>query len=91
MLTPQHMLFNRDWSENGPGLAEYGEYRAAMAALSQGQATDVLQFVSGLDPSRFAGEIASVADHQVRNVLRYYVPPAKSFEQQIWSKQHVEM
>jgi hypothetical protein len=87
LLLPQHMLFNRDWYELGPGLAEYEEHSAAMRLLSDAQRTELLEFLSGREPSRFEGEIATVSDAQVRRALRYYVPPPKSFEQAIWKHQ----
>lgn len=91
LLRPQHMLFNREWYENGPDSAELEDYEGQLSRLSDAQRADMLDFLSRNDPSRFAIQRGSVVDHQVRNILQHHVPPPKSYEREIWAKRRADI
>ena len=80
LLRPHHMIFNREYYDVGDGKSRLEHFKKGIASLSGAQRSDLLEFVSRHDPSRYAANLRSVKDRQTRSVLRHYVPPPKSFE-----------
>ena len=86
LLRPQHMLFNRSWYDQGPDRPRFEDFTSQLHALSVEQRAELLDFLSLHNPSRFAAERPTMKDSQIRRILEHYVPPPKSYEQDIWSK-----
>ena len=84
LARPQHFIFNRQWYEQLGGRAEYEEYQACIARLSQSQRQELLALLSSVDPSRFNNLATSAQDPGIRAALRFYVPLAKEVETEIW-------
>jgi hypothetical protein len=85
LLRPQHMLFNRSWYEDGPERSRLDDYVGQLSRLNDSQRLDLLTFLSAYDPSRFVSELVTVEDRNVRSILEHYIPPPKSYEQEIWA------
>jgi hypothetical protein len=79
------MLFNRSWYEDGPERSRLDDYVGQLSRLNDSQRLDLLTFLSAYDPSRFVSELVTVEDRNVRSILEHYIPPPKSYEQEIWA------
>ncbi len=89
LLRPNHMIFNREYYDLGPGRPQLLDYQGTFAHLSSSQQAELLEFISVHDPSRYSVSLKDVKDAQLRKVLQHYVPPPKAFEQQIWANKRL--
>lgn len=97
LLRPHHFIFNRLWYEEGDGVPEFEEFQSSFRRLStteKGTLVEKLSKVIYGDNGRVGasrGEIAAAFDAEsnprLREVLEFYVPPAKNVEREIWDKQ----
>jgi hypothetical protein len=85
LLLPQHYLFNRDFFDVGPGSAEHTEYQRAFDALAPSQRDELRALLSSVDPTKFATLVNQTGDAAITKLLRYYVPPSKAVEREIWA------
>lgn len=95
LFRPHHMIFNRFWYKaGGGGEAEFEEYLAAVAKLSDEQKTEALRLLSEVmfdlpDRPRLSRDelrerFAREKDPALRSALAFYVPPTKEEERKIW-------
>jgi len=86
LIRPHHFIFNREWYEHLGGKAEFGEYLSQLRSLSPAQKTKLLEVLSGATAADYRQLVRGETDSRLRNILRFYVSPARSREEIIWSK-----
>lgn len=100
LMRPHHMIFNRFWYKpDGGGKAEFAEFQAAYAKLSEAQKAGMLALLSEvmfdlpgkprLSREQLRNRFAHERDDVVRRALEFYVPPTKDEERRIWDLQKV--
>ena len=87
LLRPHHFIFNRDWYETSNGEAEFKDYEAKMAKLSDSDRKELLNLLSSTDPRNFVRLPEETQNSRVKGVLRHYVPLSKEEEARIWAFQ----
>lgn len=86
LARPQHFLFNRVWYDEGPGRAEYEEYRKKFVRLSAEDRKELISLLSTATPKGFKDLPGLTTNTSVRSILQYYVPPPKEEEAKIWAE-----
>ncbi len=76
---PHHMIFNRHWFERHGGRPELDAYRAERGRLSTSERSELISFLSGLNPAAYAGRITELAP-SLRRVAAFHVPMSKQRE-----------
>jgi hypothetical protein len=101
LFRPHHMIFNRFWYDKpeGGGHDEFRRYRKAVAKLPEDQQQTVLDMVSDvmfdhdgktrLRREELSARFDGVDDEAIRSVLKFYIPPTKDEEREIWEKRKI--
>jgi hypothetical protein len=87
LLLPHKFIFNRDWYEKSDGQPELKGFKAKFSRLSEIDRAELLWLVSSTDPRYFKDLPQKAKSKQLRDVLAFYVPLAKSEEEAIWERQ----
>ncbi len=87
LLRPHHFIFNREWYDRLDGRHEFEDYQSVFSRLSANQRVELLNLLSSCDPREFVRLPSATADHELRDVLRFYVPISKEYEAAIWTRQ----
>ena len=87
LLCPHKFIFNRDWYEKSGGQAEFDEFRAKFAHISDSEREELLLLVSSSDPRHFRHLPQKTTSRQLRELLMFYIPLAKEEEVEIWRRQ----
>jgi len=85
LMRPHHFIFNREWYENGRGRAEFDQYIACLAKLSETGKSELLYLLSSAE-ARFIKHLPKQAnDPRVKEILKFYAPLPEEKEIRIWS------
>ncbi len=84
LLRPQHYIFNRDWFEVGGGKSEFEQFQSRFRRLSEHQRRELLELLSSVDPAKFSMLQTATSDRQIRDIIPFYMLPARSKEREIW-------
>jgi hypothetical protein len=87
LLWPHKFTFNRNWYEKSDGKAEFSEFKAKLARISDLERAELLWLVSSSDPRYFKDLPQNTKSKQLREILNFYVPLAKEDEAEIWRRQ----
>ncbi len=87
LLWPQKFIFNRDYYEKAEGRPEFEEFKVYFSQLSQSDKAELLSLVSSTDPRHFRDLPNKTKNSNLRRILHFYVPLAKSDEAAIWERQ----
>lgn len=87
LLWPHKFIFNRDYYEKGHGQAEFEEFNAQFARLSEIDTTELLSLVSSTDPRFFKHLPQNTKKKRIRKLLTFYLPLSKEDEAAIWERQ----
>ena len=87
LLLPHKFIFNRDWYEKSNGQPELEGFKSKFSRLSEIERAELLCLVSSTDPRYFKDLPQKAKSKQLRDVLAFYVPLAKSEEEAIWERQ----
>jgi hypothetical protein len=84
LLRPHHLIFNREWFENGPGRAELEEYRVVLRRLNLEARLELARLLSSCDPRDIKKLPAMTSSKLLTSILPFYVPMSKEDEARIW-------
>jgi hypothetical protein len=87
LLWPHKFIFNRDYYQYTEGRPEFDEFSAKFSRLSEIERAELLWLLSSTGPKDFKGLPQRTKSAQLREILRFYVPPAKEEEAAIWERQ----
>jgi hypothetical protein len=87
LLWPHKFIFNRDYYEYMEGRPELDEFNATFTRLSEIDRAELLWLLSSTGPKDFKDLPQRTKNKQLREVLGFYVPPAKEEEAAIWERQ----
>lgn len=87
---PHHMIFNRQWFERHEGRAELDDYHAVYNRLSASERAELIDFLSGRNPSEYAADLTSLPAN-LRRAARFYVPISKREERDIRRSQQTRL
>jgi hypothetical protein len=82
---PHRYIFNREWYENGGGMAEFEDFEREIARVGTTDQEELLALLSSCDPREIGG--LRTTTRRVRTLLEFYNPIAKSEEAEIWQFQ----
>jgi hypothetical protein len=83
---PHHYIFNREWYERFDGRAEFDEYVADFAKLSQSQRAELMGMLAAHENDEYERLMKGCSDHAIRRVLHYYLPLTRAVERTIWTE-----
>jgi len=87
LLWPHKFIFNRDYYEKMEGRPELDEFTTTFSQLSEIDRAELLWLLSSTGPKDFKDLPERTKNKQLREVLGFYVPPAKGEEAAIWERQ----
>src|SRR5947209_5873350 len=87
LLRPHHFIFNREWFEKLDGRTQLEEFQALFVKMTPSQKAELLESLSLCQPREIKKLDASTRDIQIKNILRFYIPPIKEEEAEIWTRQ----
>ncbi len=87
LLRPHHYIFNRYWYEQYGGRPEFDSFQSALATLSAGERSELLEYLCGRDKNGYERDLNMLAAGKLRETARYFVPMSKSDEALIWEVQ----
>ncbi len=87
LLRPHHYIFNRYWFEQYDGRAEFESFQSTMAALSEDERTELLDYLCSRDKNEYVHDLNDLAAGKLRDAARYFVPLPKADEARIWEAQ----
>lgn len=90
LLQPHHFTFNREWYETNGGKSEFEEYRAKLSKLNTSERAELLTLLSSTSPREFALLPQRTKNQRTKQVLRFYAPPSKDEESEIWARQRAD-
>jgi hypothetical protein len=86
LARPHHYIFNREWYERFDGRAEFDDYSADLAKLSQSQRAELMEMLAGYESDEYERLMQGCSDSGIRRVLRYYFPLTRAQERAIWTE-----
>jgi len=90
LLRPHHLIFNREWFENGPGRGELDDYQSQFNRLGSSDRTELVAILSSCDPRDIKKLPALASNGLLKSILSFYVPLSKSEEVRIWKARRPE-
>lgn len=87
LLRPHHYIFNRYWYEQHDGRPEFDAFKAAMAALSKAERTELLDYLCSRDKNDYARDLNELGAGKLRDAAQFFVPMTKADEARIWEAQ----
>lgn len=87
LLRPHHYIFNRYWYEQHDGRGEFDSFQAAMAALSPGERTQLLDYLCMRARNDYLRDLDELASGRLRDAARYFAPMSPADEAKIWEAQ----
>jgi len=87
LFRPHHFIFNRYWYDAFDGRSEFEDYQAIFNRLTDGEKTELLDFLSSREKNDYAKDLAGLPSGHLRHVAAFYVPLPKSEEAKIWEAQ----
>ena len=87
LLWPHKFTFNRDWYDKSEGQPEFEEFKSKFSRLPETDRAELLRLVSSTHPRYFKNLPQQTKSKQLREILAFYVPPAKGEEEAIWERQ----
>ena len=87
LLRPHHYIFNRNWYEKYDGRSEFDSFQAVMAKLSNGERTELLEFLCNRNRNDYANHLNSLTTGSLREAARFFVPISTNDEARIWEVQ----
>lgn len=86
LFRPHHYIFNRFWYEQFGGKAEFETFQVAMDSLSEGERTDLLDFLCSREKSQYEQDLGLLAAGRLKDAARYFLPLPKADEIRIWAE-----
>lgn len=90
LLRPHHLIFNREWFENGPGRGELDDYQSRFNRLGSSDRAELVAILSSCDPRDIKKLPTSTSNGLLKSILPFYVPLSKSEEIRIWKANRLE-
>ena len=87
LFRPHHFIFNRYWYEQYDGRPEFDEFQATMAALSNGERSELLEYLCSRDKNDYVHDLNLLASGKLRKAARFFIPMKKADETKIWEAQ----
>ena len=87
LLRPHHFIFNRYWYEQFDGRDEFEAFESVMRSLSDGEKTDLVQYLCSRDKKDYESDLNELAAGHLRDAARFFVPMSKADEARIWEAQ----
>jgi hypothetical protein len=87
LLWPHKFTFNRDWYDKSEGQPEFEEFKSKFSRLPETDRVELLRLISSTHPRYFKDLPQQTKSKQLREILAFYVPPAKGEEEAIWERQ----
>lgn len=86
LFRPHHYIFNRLWYEQFGGKAEFDAFQMTMDSLSEGERTELLEFLCSREKSLYEQDLGLLEAGRLRDAARFFVPIPKEEEVRIWAE-----